>query len=166
MKITKVLIYVAALSVPIGIAMAAGTPPDVKEGLWSIHTETTDNPGNVKSESSSTICRNHAYDQYSNSLAKNVKGCSPANDSYEGGKYTMDMKCTVGGTTIESKGTVTYTGDTATHSESHSTYTPAMSGITDTTMIQDQKYIGACPAGMQPGDLKSANGNVVHLWKH
>jgi hypothetical protein len=27
----------------------------------------------------------------------------------------------------------------------------------------DQKYIGSCPAGAQPGDLTTADGKVVHL---
>ena len=165
MKSKKMLVYAAAILLPIGMAMAAGTPPDVKEGLWSIHTQTTDNPGNVKSDSTSTICRNHAYDQYANGLAKNVKGCTVSNESYAGNTYTLEMRCTIGATTIDSKGTVTYTGDTSTHSESHATYTPAMAGMTDTTMIQDQKYIGACPAGQQPGDMTHANGTVTHLWK-
>jgi len=120
----------------------------------------------VKSDSTSTICRNHAYDQYANGLAKNVKGCTVSNESYAGNTYTLEMRCTIGATTIDSKGTVTYTGDTSTHSESHATYTPAMAGMTDTTMIQDQKYIGACPAGQQPGDMTHANGTVTHLWKH
>ena len=152
----KILIYAAAILLPIGMALAAN-PPDVKEGLWSIHTQTTNIPGNVKSESTSTICRNHAYDQYTNGLAKNVKGCTMSNENYEGNKYTMDMRCTIGATTIESKGTVTYSGDTSTHSESQAT---------GTTTIQDQKYIGACPAGMQPGDMMLPNGTINHLWKH
>jgi hypothetical protein len=161
----KILIYAAAILLPIGMALAAN-PPDVKEGLWSIHTQTTNIPGNVKSDSTSTICRNHAYDQYTNGLAKNVKGCTMSNENYEGNKYTMDMRCTIGATTIESKGTVTYSGDTSTHSESQATYTPAMAGMTSTTTIQDQKYIGACPAGMQPGDMMLPNGTINHLWKH
>jgi hypothetical protein len=33
-------------------------------------------------------------------------------------------------------------------------------------MIQDQKYIGSCPADMQPGDRKSEDGTILHLWKH
>jgi hypothetical protein len=72
----KMRVMAAALLLPIWIALGAD-PPDVKEGLWSIHTQTIDNPGNKKSDSSSTICRNHAYDQYVQSLAKKtMKGCT------------------------------------------------------------------------------------------
>jgi hypothetical protein len=72
----------------------------------------------------------------------------------------------VGATVIETKGTATFSGDTSTHSESHATYTPAMAGISEMTMIQDQKYVGSCPAGAQPGDRINADGTVIHLGKH
>jgi len=161
----RMLVYVgAALLLPIGVAIAVNLP-EQKEGLWSIQRQTIDNPGNKKSESTSKICRNHAYDQHANSLAKNVKGCTTVSESFEGGKYSIEMHCVVAGTVIESKGTTTFQGDTSTHSESHATYTPAMAGVSETTTIMDQKYVGSCPAGTQPGDMMSADGRVTHLWK-
>jgi hypothetical protein len=54
----------------------------------------------------------------------------------------------------------------ASHSETHTTYTPALAGTAESTMIMDQKYVGGCPAGIQPGDRIAANGTVNHLWKH
>ena len=162
----KILVYGAAIVLPMGMAMAAGNPPEVKEGLWSIRTQTTDNPGGVKSDHTATICRNHAYDQYAMALVNGVKGCTTSGGNYAGNEYSIEMKCTVGTTVIDSKGTTTFDGDTSTHSETHATYTPAMAGISDMTLIQDQKYIGACPTGMQPGDETQANGTVLHLWKH
>lgn len=117
----KMLLSAAALLLPIGTAVGAD-PPEVKEGLWSIHTQTIDNPGNKKSESSSTICRNHAYDQHVQSLAKKMKGCT-VNESSEGGKHTSESHCVVGGIVIETKGTSAFQGDTSTHSEARTTYT-------------------------------------------
>jgi hypothetical protein len=52
----------------------------------------------------------------------------------------------VAGTAVDSKGTVSYTGDTSVHSETHATYNPALGGVSETTMIMDQKYAGSCPA--------------------
>ncbi|MGD0135815.1 MAG: DUF3617 family protein [Bryobacteraceae bacterium] len=149
----------------IGIASAVD-PPDVKEGLWSIQRHNVDNPGNKISDSKSTICRSHAYDQHVNGLTKNVKECTTVSQSSQGGKYSSKTRCVVAGTTIESEGTSTFLSDTSTHSESHATYSPAMGGISETTMIVDQKYLGSCPAGVQPGDMTNANGTVTHLWKH
>lgn len=167
MKRTKVLALACAstLLLSIGIAIA-GDPPDVKEGLWSIRTQTTDNPGNVKSDHTTKICRRHAYDEHVKTEAKNMKGCTTASESFVGNKYSVEMRCTVGATVIDSKGTTTFDGDSATHSETHATYTPAMAGISETTMIQDQKYLSACPAGVEPGDLTAEDGHVNHLWKH
>ena len=165
MKITKMLVYAGALSLPIGIAIATN-PPDVREGLWSIHAQTLNNPGNKKSEGTYTLCRNHAYDRYAMSLAKNMEGCTVDSESFEGSKYSTEMHCTVGATVIDTKGTTTFSGDTSTHSETHATYTPAMAGISEMTLIQDQKYMGSCPAGAQPGDRTNADGTVMHLWKH
>jgi len=44
----KMLVFVvAALLLSIGIAYAVD-PPEQKEGLWSNHMQTVDNPGNKK----------------------------------------------------------------------------------------------------------------------
>lgn len=75
------------------------------------------------------------------------------------------MRCVIGETVILSKGTVTFQGDTSAHSVSHATYTPAMGGLSETTMIMDQKYVGSCPAGIRPGDRVQQDGTVVHLGK-
>jgi hypothetical protein len=160
----KVFPVALALLLAIGTAGAVD-PPEVKEGLWSMHRQTIDNPGNKKTESTSTICRNHAYDQHVQSLAKNMKGCTTVSQSFQGGKYSSVMHCVAGGTVIESQGTSTFQGDTSTHSETHATYAPAMGGVSETTMIMDQKYLGNCPAGQQPGDL-TTEGRTTHLWKH
>jgi hypothetical protein len=158
----------AALLLPLAIASAAG-PPEQKEGLLSIHRQSINNPGNQKTESSSTICRSHTYDAYTLSLVKNKEvGCTTLKEDWQGSIYSVKSHCIVEGTAVDSKGTVTYThtGDTSAHSETRATYTPALGGVSETTMIMDQKYVGSCPARAQPGDLTNADGRVTHLWKH
>jgi hypothetical protein len=162
----KMLLFVgAAVLFSVGSAHAAG-PPDVKEGLWSDHTQSIDQPGNKKSEGTKTICRSHAYDQYVKTLAAKVPGCTKVSENYNGHTFTSEMRCVVGGSVIDGKETATFQGDTAVHSESHSTYTPALYGVSATTRIADQKYLGSCPAGSQPGDIKSADGKIINTWKH
>ena len=163
----KMLVYAAALlAMPIGVAHAV-TPPPLREGLWQMHLQDTASPGNKTTDSTTEICRNHAYDQQVQSLANKVKiGCTKINESLEGSTYTAEMRCVVGPTTIQSKSVAIFQGDTAAHSETHSTFTPALGGQAGDVMIQDSKYVGSCPAGMQPGDRMSANGTIIHSGRH
>jgi hypothetical protein len=106
---------ISAAAVVLSIAQAADTP-ELREGLWSIHTQTIDNPGNKKSESTRTLCRNHAYDKSVEALAKTaVKGCTKVNESVQDGKTSGEVHCVVEGIAINSKGTGTYGGDTSAH---------------------------------------------------
>ena len=142
-----------------------GGAPQLREGLWTIHTVMTTNPGNKVSDGTVTMCRNHAYDDYARQLATKHTECT-IKQTFAGNKLTSDGTCKVGASTLATKAVVTMSGDTASHTESHTTYTPPAYGTSDSTMIQDQKYVGACPADMQPGDRKSADGTLMHGWKH
>lgn len=158
-------VAITALLLLFGRANAAG-PQDVKEGLWSIHRQVIDNPGNNRTESTQTLCRNHAYDQHVQEEAKKVKGCTTVKDVVEGGRHFTESHCVVGPTTMDTRGAATFQGDTAAHNESTTKYTPALNGVSETTMIMDQKYVGSCPAGVEPGDMTNAAGRITHLWKH
>jgi hypothetical protein len=141
---------------------AADDPPQVKEGLWSIHTQSIDNPGNKKTEGTRSICRNHQYDKEAQARAKTVKGCTVTSEAFHGNQYSVATRCEVAGTVIQSANVTTFQGDSAFHSENHASYNPAMNGMSESTMIIDQKYVGSCPAGMQAGDLMSADGRITH----
>ncbi len=153
----------AAIGLPIGVAIA-DNPPEVKEGLWSIHTQVIQNPVNKKIDQSWTLCRHHAYDQYVLAQSKTMKGCTTVRESSQGGKQILELHCVVQGTVVESKRTTTFQGDTAVHVESHATYAPALSGTTEQTSLQDQKYLGSCPAEARPGDVTTSDGKVTHSW--
>jgi hypothetical protein len=155
----RTILAIAAALLPLALAADA---PEIKEGLWSIHTQTIDNPGNKKMENTSTLCRDHAYDKSVEAKAAAMKGCTKVSENIAPGKRTVEMRCVVGGTTIDTKSVVTFNTDSAAHSENHSTYSPAVAGISENTMIMDQTYKGDCPAGMQPGDRANANGQVIH----
>ena len=85
-------------------------------------------------------------------------------ESNTGGTITTENECTVGNSVLKTKSIATLSGDTA-HSETHTTYTPAMYGTSEGTMVMDQKYLGACPAGVEPGDRIGANGQIQHASK-
>jgi hypothetical protein len=155
----------ATVLLSFGSARAAD-PPDVKEGLWSSQTQTLDNPGNKRGGGIVTICRSHAYDQYVKDMAAKMPGCKKLSESVRGHIHTRALRCTVGNTVIDTRETTTFQGDSAVHSETHVTYTPPLYGVSESTMIMDQKYLGSCPADLQPGDMKSIDGKIVNTWKH
>jgi hypothetical protein len=142
----------------------AADPPPMKEGLWSIHTVSTDQPGNKKTEGTRSICRNHAYDERVRAMAaqKSAATCKTLSEHSAGGTITTETQCSAGGSILKTKGVVTMSGDAAAHSETSTTYTPALYGTSETTMVMDQKFVGACPAGMEPGDTMDANGKIAH----
>ena len=155
---------VSATTLLLAIASAADPPP-LKEGLWEIRGQSIDNPGSKRTECTYRLCRNHAYDKAMDALVKNVKDCATSFDSLGDGRFTSESRCTLDGTVIVSKGTYTYLSSASTRSESYATYTPAYRGKTDETVIQDQSYVGACPAGMQPGDRITVDGTLQRYGK-
>jgi hypothetical protein len=157
----RLLVCVIATVCLVGLASAIDLPPS-REGLWSIRTQTTSNPGDVKSDFTQKICRSHAFDDFARAKAKNRPGCKVLNENLSGHSYTIEMECNIGGSVIHSKGVTTGTGDNASHSETHTTYSPALNGVSDTTMIMDQKYEGSCPSGTKPGDIIRADGTIIH----
>jgi hypothetical protein len=161
----RIFVYAAGLLLPIGLTLAANEP-SMKEGLWTVHTVSTNNPGNTKSEGTISICRNHAYDESVEAAAKTKRGCTTVSESFEGGKRSVVMHCTVATTAVDTKAVTTFDGENAAHSEVHATYTPPLAGISEMTMVQDQKYMGACPAGAQPGDRIAPDGTITHAAKH
>jgi hypothetical protein len=160
-----VMLATAAVLLVLGTATAAD-PPFMKDGYWSIHTQITENPGGKKTESTQSICRNRAYQEYVRNLAKNQKGCKLPVESYTGATFTQEAECVVGATSIHSKGVTTMQGDAGTHTESRTTNSPALYGVSETITVMDQKFLGACPAGIVPGDIVHANGSKSNSWKH
>jgi hypothetical protein len=71
----------------------AANPPELKEGLWSVHSQSVANPGNKKSDETYTLCRNHAYDQSVQALAKSMKGCTTVSEGFQGGKFNASDFC-------------------------------------------------------------------------
>jgi hypothetical protein len=140
---------IAALTTPVGAAHAVDHP-QLREGLWKIQTQMIDNPGNKKSDGTVMQCRDHAFDKSADALARTVRGCTTISESLSGGHYSSETRCVIGSTVMVSKGNAIFHGDTATHSETHISYTPALYGTAEETMLQDQTYLGSCPAGCGP----------------
>lgn len=158
--------FLLLVAAPYAISAPPAEFPQMKEGLWSIHMVTTTNPGNKVVDGTEKLCRNHAYDEYAHSLSAKQVGCTVIKDGDVAGTWTMESDCKVGTSVIHSNATIRAIDANNVHSETHSTFTPPAYGSAETTMVQDQKFVGECPAGIAPGDMTMGNGMVRHLWKH
>jgi hypothetical protein len=151
----------AGVALALGLATArAADPPELREGLWEIKGQSVENPGNNQIQFTYRLCRNHAFDKAMNKMVKDVKGCTTEFKSLGGGRFASASRCSMQGTVIVSKGTYTYESATATRSESSATYDPPLRGKTDESVVEDQSYVGECPAGVNPGDRIMADGRV------
>jgi hypothetical protein len=150
-----------ALLVLIGSAQAIDIPV-MKEGLWKLHMVTS-TPGDKPDESTYFLCRDHTYDLKTKVIADNaMKSCTTFSDTTSGGKRSINMTCTVGGSKITSKAVISSTGDTYFRTETSSTFSPPLGGESASNMVQEQTWVSACPAGMSPGDRKFADGRIEH----
>ena len=142
--------------------------PPIKEGYWSMHTKMSNGPNKPPIEGTRFVCHSHEYDQYveaTGSESKKKQNCKTISENLSGGTYTSETQCTVAGSLITTKLKTVLTGDSS-HTETSTTYDPPFHGQSEATMIQDQKWVGSCPAGIQPGDTVAQDGSVMHLWKH
>ena len=89
--------------------------------------------------------------------------CSRKDIQRTGDVVTLDSECKMGDMKMTSHAVMTFTGDTAyrTNIQSHSE--PPMMGRSNSTMTQEAKWVGPCPAGMQPGDMVAPNGMKMNL---
>jgi uncharacterized protein DUF3617 len=144
-----------------GPAISADLPKR-KPGLWEI----TLGPGDNKRPSrTARYCIDAATESLLNGFAGSMtqKGCSRNEVHAEGTRFVVDSVCTVDKSQVTGHAVITPTGDTSFHMEIHSHFEPPLYGPADVEMTQDSKWLGSCPAGMQPGDMITATGVNVNL---
>lgn len=139
--------------------------PNLKDGLYSWHSQTISQPGNKKQEGSFSVCvsRAHSEEVRAKSKQQMQKICSVNNEHVSGTTVATETECKVMNSVIKTTGKTTISGDSAAHAESHTTYSPPLEGQTEENMTVDEKYVGPCPTGMQPGDRMLKDGSIQHL---
>jgi hypothetical protein len=150
----RVLLTAAALSALAGAALASGTLPPRKPGLWVSTTvvqvtrkgsPASDNPPVVDA-----ICEDAATNEIETKIIAGgaVPGTCPAEIQGSGSTYVITSSCPSpsGGITV-SHTTATWKSETEIHSESQVT-APTFSS----SVVQDSKWVGVCPNGVASGD--------------
>jgi hypothetical protein len=142
----KILLAAAILVIPSG-TISADDAPALKDGLCSINTQFTEHPSEKRNEIVTAYCRNRAHDDGERAASKQGANCKTISDKTLGTIRTTETQCTASDTVINTRFTLTVISDSATHTETVTTFNPPSAGRTGTTIITDQKYVGACPAG-------------------
>lgn len=151
------------------LASAAASADDVtlpysKLGLWSLSQV----DANDKAPIVTQLCIDKATQKYlvdtGNSITKS--SCSKYEISAKGATVTSTSICKFGGSTVNSSMVLTFAGDSAFSGQTTSHFSPSFMGTTDSHISQTGQWIGACPAGMAPGDMIGPHGIKLHMGPH
>jgi len=143
----------ALMTLSVCVAVVAAEYPKRKPGLW----ELTRIPPNPKLPPQvQRICLDAATDalfyQVGESMGRNA--CSKLDMHSVDGKLIVDSICSFGQTQSTSHQTISFSGDTAYHTEIDIHYDPPLFCKTrDSHSTQDARWLGACPNDMKPGDM-------------
>jgi hypothetical protein len=122
----------------------ANDQPEQKPGLWQQTSQTTED-GKAQSPEKSQHCVTAATQQMVKRVtADAAKKCGRYELRQVSGKWILDSVCNFGATTLTLHSETVMKGDTAYHSESDSTYSPALSGGGHSHSITDGTWLGPC----------------------
>ena len=142
--------------------VAAGALPHRKSGLWETTMSAQQRPGGgYKSQQ----CIDEKTDEITQRRAlgtEQTTKCEHQDFRTMPGGYETTSVCTTTRGTLTSKLRITGDLQSAYRMEVSSHHEPAVGKLADASTVIDAKWLGACPAGMKPGDLR-VNGMVLHL---
>jgi hypothetical protein len=123
------------------------------------------NPDGKPTETTTSMCRNRAYDAQRAEEAKGKATCKAPITSTQGANTRItETECTMGAVTTKIRQTVTVIDDNTVHTITQTSNSPANATVRDMIATFDMKYLGPCPTGMEPGDVM-VNGKVTKLPK-
>ena len=172
MKINTKIVGVAGATLFVAGAnlSLAQSMPKMKAGMWE-NTVMSDAAGaKGKGEpTKSTMCIDDSVTEQMMKMGQGMAQamCSKNTSQISGNKMTGSVECKMGGSTINSTSVTTFNGDTSYRSESKSVYTPPLYGMKETVTVTEAKYVGACKAGMKPGDINTMGitMNIIEMNK-
>lgn len=153
-------ILIASLAaVGVAGAVLAADAPHRKPGLWEMTSHsTTSKRGDI----SRRICLDRASEQLLNEQAAMTgeAACSKVETHMSGNQFVARAVCNLGGMKMTSEAITTFTGDTASITKVHTVFDPPLAGKSQSDSEEEAKWLGACPADMQPGDMILTTGGT------
>ncbi len=166
MKIPAALVsnLVLILASAQGAGGAAAEFPKRRPGLWELTTVTQDSK---RPPRTSRFCLDAATDAMlmQNAVGADPKDCSKQNVDVHGSQAVVHSTCTIMGHQVTTEATIVYQGDIAVHMQIHSRYSPPLFGTGTSSVQQEARWLGACGADMQPGDVLLPGGVKTNILK-
>ena len=125
--------------------------PSRKPGLWELTLQTDSQP---------TVTMNQCIDAKTDaSMQKAGRGvmagsCTKEVMRREGAGYVSESVCSLGGSTITSRGVVTGDFNSEVKMVVDAQYAPPLMGVAKAKTTVTQRWKSACPAGWKPGDME------------
>jgi hypothetical protein len=148
----------------VGSALASGKLPPRKPGLWVstkvIQMTMKGSPADTNTKPTlSAMCTDAETDAIEEKILAGgvIPGSCPSDIQGSGKTITISSSCPspAGGGNVVTHAAFVWKSDTEIHSESQST----APGYT-ATVVEDSKWVGACPAGTESGDQGTYIGGV------
>jgi hypothetical protein len=148
----------AAHAVP---ALAAD-PPVLKSGLWEVTRVNSQQPDH---KSVTTMCLDESVQaqmrEFGMGAAKEM--CSQNERSFAGNRMTLSATCKMGPTTMKTTAVMVFNGNTSYHMDGSSTFDPPMLNTSQVRTTIDARWVGACRAGQQVGDVTLETGQTINI---
>ena len=145
-----------------GAGASAADIPVLKSGLWELSRSTSQQP---ETKRVTEMCLDESVQadmrEFGLGVAKEL--CSKSDRRVEGNRLTIDAVCKLGATTMTAHSVMTFSGNTAYHTEGSATYDPPMANMSESKSSIDAKWVGECPAGQQPGDITLESGQKINI---
>eukprot|EP01037_Dinobryon_pediforme_P001314 gene1314-1331_t len=152
MRVIGVAVGIACMLIVAGAC--ADEIPSRKPGLWQM----TIQPQAGMKPMQMSQCVNTQSEIADWKKATGLAQCSRQDISRSGNVTTIDSTCDLGGRKMNSHIVMTMTSETSYRTEIRTKTIPAAEGMPDGTIVQEGKWLGACPADMKPGDMIMPGG--------
>lgn len=144
------------------VTAVLGNGPGLKPGLWQTTVVTTAMAGSMTTR----MCLDEGLSKKFQDMGTSNPGkmdCTPQSATRNGGVIDVTTICKSEGLTVTNKMHMELTGDDTYHQVVEQSYDPPM--MKPTTSTIDGKFMGACPAGMNAGDL-DLGGVKINMYTH
>jgi len=136
--------------------------PVLKSGLWELSRSTSQQP---ETKRLTTMCLDESVQAEMREFGLGVarEMCSKSDRRVEGNRLTIDAVCKLGVTTMITHSVMTFSGNTAYHTEGSATYDPPMMNLSESKSSIDAKWVAECPPGQEPGDITLESGQKINI---